>query len=1334
MMKRSTKAWGMSLVLLILLMGICFPATAEQKNSLALDLVIVLDETKSMQRSSSPNDGFGFRHDAAAALMGLCDVNFSRVAIVPFASEEDMKTLQGTSSSLFRLLPVDVPNHQVNRNNFISLLQNDPRSKTLYQFCENVKNLGTDLGSALKSAVNMLVSSSYQANGNKRVIVLLSDGKIEGTKNDDNSKKVFKEQYELAAQNNIPIYTIGLGKEFSKNERQLLMDAADHTGGECEFIDSAYDIPKVFNQFFMSMVGSEVVKVIGSSSQDKNTNTSTLTIPNNSIAEANILIPVGKGTLVTLEKPDNRSIAFNEQNYLTYSTTYFTLIKIVKPDMVGKWKIGYTFPKDMPESLKKVEANVIFSYDVNPVLNVASSVQKTDQNVPIEVKFMNPDGTEAKDPNLYHSSQGPEFQIKGELTISVDKDGEQKKETVNLEAKEDRFIYSLSIPELYSKFGWEPNSIDTITINAHFNGAGIDKDTEAVVSVENLPPVWDQAKVTSETANWQDILIHDPFRTDFLKEVTRKIELRNFASDPDGDPLTFEIVGVEGEALINQSFDAESGELCVSTNNQTGSGVIRVAVTDGDNGRAEIDLQGNAIVVIGKMSEAYQARIEMDSTSPKTNSNVNVSVKVFDEAGHQITGNEKLQCFDMADLKVVKKYEKNGMTEEEKLDFELAADASCYIASFITSPNAASYEIHGEIRIHGFEQNTPAQFRETELKNVVRPEPIKTENTPPALKPQAKIPNYGKVVIHDPCLEDYNDFSSEWIEEIDVAALVEDKDQETLSYDCELVEGEKDGLAIEINSNGRLKLTSRNKSGKYTLKVTVTDPEQAKLEFKIPVNITNIQELLDKYELAMTSVTSPDSEDELMNQKLEVNTQYRILFQLVEKESGYRAESEELLNCLGKMNNGNFQIEFEPFSKKTAESEEEQTNSAKKKVKNVTWTAQTTGDEQGLVASIMTGEESGTYTIEGYASLQNGDIKIFVKNETMLEAGNEPPYILTDYQAELKDSFEIEPLLWRNKNENTYTINLNGYLGGLFMDSPSERESLTFEAYDITDLDPRELLELGEDEEIDSSESDLWKEVLERGIQPGIILPLIVEENPAIDETDETAVNAKQDEGAAVNPYLLILRNEKAGSRTLLLSAKDKDKNPQRVICLYRQTITSQKDELIWLGLMVLACVAALFVLYQIFYWTVYRKSWKAAHGNVSIFVNNYATGITRNFPRSGKSEMKLLDLRVAEGSSPEMSKDIRKAADCYRLRPGKNGVVIVRRIKKVKANVDVYVGAVKMQNQKKANWPAGASIKFMGKDTLSGNNVEVKREAAAQIRERMPGGMSSPRRNGPDL
>ena len=96
----------------------------------------------------------------------------------------------------------------------------------------------------------MLVSSSYQANGNKRVIVLLSDGKIEGTKNDDNSKKVFKEQYELAAQNNIPIYTIGLGKEFSKNERQLLMDAADHTGGECEFIDSAYDIPKVFNQFF----------------------------------------------------------------------------------------------------------------------------------------------------------------------------------------------------------------------------------------------------------------------------------------------------------------------------------------------------------------------------------------------------------------------------------------------------------------------------------------------------------------------------------------------------------------------------------------------------------------------------------------------------------------------------------------------------------------------------------------------------------------------------------------------------------------------------------------------------------------------------------------------------------------------------------------------------------------------------------------------------------------------------------------------------------------------------------------------------------------------------
>lgn len=81
----------LTVILLLLVFTVSgFVATAEEtaQSKLALDMVVVIDESGSMSaRQNSMNDQYGYRHDAAASLVGLCDAEKSRVALLPFSSD-----------------------------------------------------------------------------------------------------------------------------------------------------------------------------------------------------------------------------------------------------------------------------------------------------------------------------------------------------------------------------------------------------------------------------------------------------------------------------------------------------------------------------------------------------------------------------------------------------------------------------------------------------------------------------------------------------------------------------------------------------------------------------------------------------------------------------------------------------------------------------------------------------------------------------------------------------------------------------------------------------------------------------------------------------------------------------------------------------------------------------------------------------------------------------------------------------------------------------------------------------------------------------------------------
>ncbi len=103
-------------------------------------------------------------------------------------------------------------------------------------------NSGTDIGSGIEQSVSELESSS----NDDQVVVLLSDGKNNegsGTEGPLNRKTLRKA--DNAADENITIYTIGLGD--GANET-LLKQVSNKTDGEYHYVDEASDLEDIFDQ------------------------------------------------------------------------------------------------------------------------------------------------------------------------------------------------------------------------------------------------------------------------------------------------------------------------------------------------------------------------------------------------------------------------------------------------------------------------------------------------------------------------------------------------------------------------------------------------------------------------------------------------------------------------------------------------------------------------------------------------------------------------------------------------------------------------------------------------------------------------------------------------------------------------------------------------------------------------------------------------------------------------------------------------------------------------------------------------------------------------------
>lgn len=109
---------------------------------------------------------------------------------------------------------------------------------------------GTDLSDGMEAAIQQFTSDQYNENNSYKIIIMLTDG--EGSYNEEYTN--------LAAENDIVIYTVGLGNGV---DEQLLQEIAEGTNGKYYFAIEADALSEIYNA-----IAGETVDYITDSNND----------------------------------------------------------------------------------------------------------------------------------------------------------------------------------------------------------------------------------------------------------------------------------------------------------------------------------------------------------------------------------------------------------------------------------------------------------------------------------------------------------------------------------------------------------------------------------------------------------------------------------------------------------------------------------------------------------------------------------------------------------------------------------------------------------------------------------------------------------------------------------------------------------------------------------------------------------------------------------------------------------------------------------------------------------------------------------------------------------
>ena len=448
-MVKTTKRILTVLLAVCLLFGMVSFAAGEEtagdtSATSGIDVVIVLDMTNSMRKENNRgNDPFGYRIDATAMLIGMLDMEGSRVAIVPFAGKvmDDImiKDLTDVSTTESRR---DLINH-------------------IYEKYPSKISPMTNIGAGLMKA-NQILLSRGEGETNQPMIVLLSDGENDMENVSGNEKRdgaqvpdllryengeivnkgnqycntrtaeiITQEAYQCAKDHQIPIYTVCLNTDpnytgkFNMSPSLTAMSRGTGAGKTEEVSATEADkLPAYFAKVLADQIGSSVQYAADAVDVGGGYYEVEIPVLNRSVMETNIILPVkstqaGKGQISgidvsTLELTDSNGERQNESENVTImkdvtnrggSRGHFAMIKIRQPQdnsvPVGKWKLR--FKSDTAPT--GINFNILYRYNIKLMASLesatgSSTLYKTD-SINVTSYFTGSDNQPSSDESLY---------------------------------------------------------------------------------------------------------------------------------------------------------------------------------------------------------------------------------------------------------------------------------------------------------------------------------------------------------------------------------------------------------------------------------------------------------------------------------------------------------------------------------------------------------------------------------------------------------------------------------------------------------------------------------------------------------------------------------------------------------------------------------------------------------------------------------------------------------------------------------------------------------------------------------------------------------------------
>lgn len=377
------------------------PLINAQGNELSsnLDVVFVLDSSGSM-KESDPEE---IRTEAIKMFLDMLQQSGNKVGLVAY------------SDSVIKEHDLDTVNSENDKDRVKNMTSNIPFGQK------------TDTGAGLLEAAKLM--DSGHSKSNKPVIVLLSDGKNDPQRNNEDSLKDLKNAINICKDKGYPVYTIGLNYDGSVDKSQL-EEMSNSTKGKNYITKSAGDLPSILTDIFadnskLKVQQGGTVKANGEYQDLK------IKIPNSNVMEANVSMISNSPVEVKLLDPKGNEVKIPSSNGIFTTSKKYSMLKIIKP-VEGEWTV-----KVKGVNGSDINVSYIFNYDLELQASFSPKNPANKDKVKVQAYFAN-NGEKISDKQLYND-------MTGKLIVKNLSDNSSKE--IPLNYKDNGFEGEYSVPD-----------------------------------------------------------------------------------------------------------------------------------------------------------------------------------------------------------------------------------------------------------------------------------------------------------------------------------------------------------------------------------------------------------------------------------------------------------------------------------------------------------------------------------------------------------------------------------------------------------------------------------------------------------------------------------------------------------------------------------------------------------------------------------------------------------------------------------------------------------------------------------------------------------------------